>query len=74
MALSLEVLRTLARDEPVAAWTALVDQALWSFASTSEGQAYFSQNKLDGYRKLRPRELEIMEPFAAETRQVLMGK
>lgn len=80
-----EQLRILAESESMAGrvyllnkrWSgkqALVDQALWSFASSSEGQAYFSQNKLDGYRKLRPRELEIMEPFAAETRQVLMGK
>ena len=52
----------------------MVDQALWSFASSPEGQAYFTQNKLDGYRKLRPRELDAMEPFAVETRQVLMGK
>lgn len=51
-----------------------VEQALWAFANSPEGQAYFSQNKLEGYRKLRPRELDAMEPFATETRQVLTGK
>lgn len=80
-----EQLRILAESDAMAGrvyllnkrWSskqAVVDQALWSFASSPEGQAYFTQNKLDGYRKLRPRELDAMEPFAVETRQVLMGK
>ena len=45
-----------------------IDAALWAFAASSEGKAYFERYKLDGYRKLRPKELEAMEPFANETR------
>ena len=51
-----------------------IDKALWSFAASPEGKQYFEQNKLDGYRKLRSRELEGMDPYAAETRQVILGK
>lgn len=51
-----------------------IEQALQAFANSPEGQAYFAQNKLDGYRKLKPRELEGMEPYAAETRSILKGK
>ncbi|MCB4359933.1 phosphate/phosphite/phosphonate ABC transporter substrate-binding protein [Quatrionicoccus australiensis] len=53
---------------------AKVEAALWSFADSEEGRKYFEQNKLEGYRKLRPKELEAMEPYAAETRQILKGK
>jgi phosphonate transport system substrate-binding protein len=53
---------------------AKVDAALWSFAASDEGRKYFEQNKLEGYRKLRPKELEAMEPYAAETRQILKAK
>jgi len=45
--------------------------ALWTFAETPEGQQYFRQNKLDGYRNLEPRELVAMDPYANEVRQVL---
>lgn len=80
-----EQLRILAESEPMAGRVyllnkraggrlAAVDGALWSFAAAPEGQAYFTQNKLDGYRKLRPRELEAMDPYAAETRLLLAGK
>lgn len=51
-----------------------IEKALWSFAASEEGKAYFAQNKLDGYRALKPRELEAMDPYVAETRQVLTGK
>lgn len=78
-------LRILAESEPMAGRVyllnkragnrlAFVDGALWSFAGAAEGQTYFAQNKLDGYRKLRPRELEAMDPYAAETRLLLVGK
>ncbi len=78
-------LRILAESEPMAGrvymlnprWTKksqLVDKALWAFAASREGKAYFAQNKLDGYRKLRPRELEAMDPYTTETRQVIRGK
>lgn len=53
---------------------ARIDAALWSFAGSEEGRKYLEQNKLEGYRKLRPKELEAMEPYAAETRQILKGK
>jgi phosphonate transport system substrate-binding protein len=48
-----------------------VEAALWAFADSAEGRSYFEKNKLDGYRKLRPKELEAMDPFAADVRQVL---
>ncbi|MEB0136714.1 phosphate/phosphite/phosphonate ABC transporter substrate-binding protein [Actimicrobium sp. CCC2.4] len=48
-----------------------IDAALWSFADTPEGKAYFLKYKLEGYRKLKPRELEAMEPYAREVRQNL---
>jgi phosphonate transport system substrate-binding protein len=51
-----------------------IEKTLWAFAASREGQDYFAVNKLEGFRKLRPRELEPMEPYAAETRQVLRGK
>jgi len=54
-----------------AARQAGVDKALWAFAESVEGKRYFESNKLDGYRKLRPQELEKMERYADEVRKVL---
>lgn len=51
-----------------------VDKALAAFAASAEGRAYFDQNKLDGYRPLKQRELEAMDPYVAETRQLLGGR
>lgn len=48
-----------------------IEAALWAFAETPEAKRYFEQNKLDGYRRLEPRELVAMEPYANEVRQVL---
>jgi phosphonate transport system substrate-binding protein len=45
-----------------------IDAVLGTFASSPEGKAYFEKYKLDGYRKLKPKELELMEPYAKETR------
>jgi len=78
-------LRIMAESEPMAGRIYMLnkrqsaihnklEQALLSFAETPEGKQYLDQNKLDGYRKLRPRELEAMEPFAAETRRLLKAK
>lgn len=78
-------LRILAESEPMAGrvymlnprWTKIaptVDKALWAFAASNEGKAYFAENKLDGYRKLRPRELEAMDPYTAETRRLVREK
>lgn len=51
-----------------------IEQALNTFANSPEGKNYFAQTKLEGYRKLRPRELDAMEPYAVETRQLLKAK
>jgi phosphonate transport system substrate-binding protein len=48
-----------------------LDAALWAFAETPEAKQYFAKYKLDGYRKLEPRELLAMAPYANEVRQVL---
>ena len=56
--------RQLVRKEPI-------DAALWSFAGSAEGKAYFEKYKLEGYRKLKSKELEAMEPYAREVRQTL---
>ena len=52
----------------------VLEAALWSFAGSPEGKAYFEANKLEGYRKLRPRELQLMDPYAAEVRENLKAK
>lgn len=80
-----DALKILAESEPMAgrvymlnkrqaSQQAKIDQALFAFAETEEGKKYFTQTRLDGYRKLRPRELEAMEPYAAETRLLLKAK
>ena len=56
--------RQLARKEKIEA-------ALAAFAESPEGKAYFEKYKLEGYRKLRPKELEAMDPYAKEVRQSL---
>lgn len=66
--------RTYMLNKSQSAQQLKIEQALLSFAETPEGKQYLSQNKLGGYRKLRPRELESMEPYAAETRQLLKSK
>ncbi len=48
-----------------------LDAALTAFAESAEGKAYFDKNKLEGYRKLKPKELDAMDTFAAEVRQTL---
>ncbi len=49
----------------------LIDVTLNAFAASSEGKAYFEKYKLEGYRKLKPKELEAMEPYAKEVRTSL---
>ena len=51
-----------------------IESALWAFAATAEGKKYFADNKLDGFRRLKPGELASMDPYAAEVRKVLQGK
>jgi phosphonate transport system substrate-binding protein len=48
-----------------------IDATLAAFAASGEGKAYFEKYKLDGYRKLKPKELELMEPYAREVRASL---
>lgn len=48
-----------------------IEQALWEFTQTPAGKAYFADNKLGGYRKLRKNELVQMDIYANEVRQVL---
>jgi phosphonate transport system substrate-binding protein len=48
-----------------------IDSALASFASSAEGKLYFEKYKLEGYRAVKAKELEAMDPYAAEVRQTL---
>ncbi|RFO96980.1 phosphate ABC transporter substrate-binding protein [Rhodoferax lacus] len=48
-----------------------IDAALQTFALSAEGKSYFEKFKLEGYRKLKPKELEAMEPYAREVRTSL---
>jgi len=48
-----------------------VEAALWSFAETPEGKRYFEANKLEGYRKLKPKELSAMDIYADAVRKIL---
>jgi len=48
-----------------------IDAALAAFADSPEGKTYFEKYKLEGYRKVKPRELEAMDPYAREVRQSL---
>jgi phosphonate transport system substrate-binding protein len=48
-----------------------IDAALQSFGGSPEGKAYFEKYKLEGYRKLKAKELESMDPYAREVRQSL---
>ncbi len=48
-----------------------VDAALWAFAETPEGKAYFTKNKLDGYKSITSRDLLSMDPHANEVRKIL---
>nr|WP_243302852.1 phosphate/phosphite/phosphonate ABC transporter substrate-binding protein [Geothrix oryzisoli] len=53
---------------------ARIEGALWAFAGTAEGRAYFEKNKLGGYRQLRRGELRAMDPYAEEVRQNLRSR
>ena len=48
-----------------------IDTILWKFAATPEAKKYFSDNKLEGYRKLKAKELNTMDNYAAEVRNIL---
>lgn len=48
-----------------------IEAALWNFADSGAGKSYFEKYKLEGYRKLKPKELESMQPFVQEIRKTL---
>lgn len=50
---------------------ASIEAALASYAQSEEGRAYFAKYKLNGFRQLLPKELNAMDPYAAEVRQSL---
>lgn len=58
-------------DARHAAERARILAALWAFAETTEAKNYFAKYKLGGYRALGERELNEMEPYANEVREVL---
>lgn len=75
-------LRFLAESEPMVGRVYLVNKrraalhgkleaAVLAFGESPEGRQYLEQNQLGGYRKLKARELESMDPYTAEVRQVL---
>lgn len=75
-------LRVLASSEPMAGRVYMLNKrrgallgqiaaALGSFAESPPGRQYLETNKLEGYRKLRPQELDGMDPYAAEVRAAL---
>jgi phosphonate transport system substrate-binding protein len=66
--------RVYALDPRHAASKDRILKALWSFAESEAGRQYFEKNKLEGYRTLRKKELESMDPYAAEVRQTLRLK
>lgn len=48
-----------------------IESALWAFAATPEAKKHFDDNGLEGYRKLKLNELNIMDAYAAQVRRVL---
>lgn len=48
-----------------------IEAAIWSFADSPVGRLYLENHRLEGYRRLNPKELDGMEPYAAEVRAVL---
>jgi len=48
-----------------------IEAALWSFASTPEAKQYFATTKLEGYRQLRPNELQEMDIYTEKTRKLI---
>ncbi len=48
-----------------------INDALWAFAATSEARKYFENNKLEGYRPLKPAEMEDMDIYVDETRKLI---
>lgn len=53
--------------------TAAIKSALAAFAASPQGQKYFADNQLDGYRDIEAAELQGMDAYADEVRKVLHG-
>ncbi|MBF0562465.1 MAG: phosphate/phosphite/phosphonate ABC transporter substrate-binding protein [Alphaproteobacteria bacterium] len=75
-------LRILAQSEPVLGRVYMLNArqqgrrdaliaALHTFAATPVGQQYFDQSHLEGYREVRPGEMESMDFYAQEVREAL---
>jgi phosphonate transport system substrate-binding protein len=63
--------RTYVLNARQAAKRKMIETALLEFAKTPEGKRYFETHKLEGYRRLKPNELESMDPYADEVRKTL---
>ena len=48
-----------------------IESALWAFAATPEAKKHFDDDGLEGYRKLKLNELNVMDAYAAQVRKVL---
>jgi len=75
-------LRILAESKPMAGRVYVLNDrraamqkdivaALWAFAETPEAKKYFEDNKLEGYRILKPNEMDDMDIYADETRKLI---
>lgn len=75
-------LRILAESEPMAGRVYVlnkrfggqhdrIETAILAFGDSPAGRQYLEANKLGGYRQLRARELESMDPYAAQVRALL---
>lgn len=51
-----------------------MEAVLWSFAETPEAKKYFENYMLEGYRPLKPKELNTMDIYAAKVRSILHGR
>lgn len=48
-----------------------IETALWTFAATPEAKQYFATTQLEGYRLIKPNELEAMDSYAEKTRKLI---
>lgn len=48
-----------------------IRQALFGFADTEAGQSYFREYRMQGYRELKPNELDQIKPFADQLKRQL---
>ena len=63
--------RTYLLNPRLQAQQGTIRDALYAFARSAEGQAYFRQSKQLGYRDVPPEELAAMEPYAEVLRAMM---